>query len=55
MITVALGVTLSVIANVVLNSGEGFVKAISDKLHLKFGNVKIAYFLEILSQNNYLK
>lgn len=43
MITVALGVTLSVIANVVLNSGEGFVKAISDKLHLKFGNVKIAF------------
>ena len=33
----------SVIANVVLNSGEGFVKAISDKLHLKFGNVKIAF------------
>lgn len=43
MITVALGVTLSVIANVVLNSGEGFVKAISDKLHLKFGNVKVAF------------
>lgn len=43
MIVVALGVTLSVIANVVLNSGEGFVKALSDKLHLKFGNVKIAF------------
>ena len=43
MITVALGVTLSVIANVVLNSGEGFVKAISDKLHLKFGNMKVAF------------
>ena len=43
MAVVALGVTLSVIANVVLNSGEGFVKALSDKLHLKFGNVKIAF------------
>ncbi len=43
MVVVALGVTLSVIANVVLNSGEGFVKALSDKLHLKFGNVKIAF------------
>lgn len=43
MAVVAMGVTLSVIANVVLNSGEGFVKALSDKLHLKFGNVKIAF------------
>lgn len=43
MIFVSLGVTLSVIANVVLNSGEGLVKAVADKLKLKFGNVKIAF------------
>lgn len=42
-VIVASGVTLSVIANVVLNSGEGMVKAVSDKLKIKFGNVKIAF------------
>lgn len=37
------GVSLSVIANVIMNSGEAFVKAISDKSHKNFGNIKIGF------------
>lgn len=37
------GITLCVIANVVMNSGEAFVKAVSDTTHKNFGNVKIAF------------
>lgn len=37
------GITLCVIANVVMNSGEAFVKAIADTIHKNFGNVKIAF------------
>lgn len=37
------GIALSVIANVVMNSGEAFVKAISDSLHKNFGNIKIGF------------
>lgn len=37
------GVTLSVIANVIMNSGEAFVKAISDTINVQFGNVKIGF------------
>ena len=36
----ALGVFLSIIADVVLNSAEGFVKAISTQWKMKFENVK---------------
>ncbi len=36
------GVALSVIANVVMNSGEAIVKAVADKTGKKFGNIKIA-------------
>lgn len=42
---VSLGVTLGVLANVVLNSGEGFVKAVSDVTGVKFGNMKIIFDL----------
>ncbi|WPC39816.1 YczE/YyaS/YitT family protein [Clostridium sp. JS66] len=38
----ALGVYLQVIANVIINPGEGVVKAISNKFSKKFGNIKIA-------------
>lgn len=38
----ALGVYLQVIANVIINPGEGIVKAISNKFSKKFGNIKIA-------------
>lgn len=37
------GISLSVIANVVMNSGEAFVKAISDTADKNFGNIKIAF------------
>lgn len=43
VIVLGFGISLSVIANVIMNSGEAFVKAISDSLHRNFGNVKIAF------------
>lgn len=43
IVILGFGISLSVIANVIMNSGEAFVKAISDTLHLDFGNVKIAF------------
>lgn len=43
IVILGFGVSLSVIANVIMNSGEAFVKAISDTTHKQFGNVKIAF------------
>ncbi|MDD6213153.1 MAG: DUF6198 family protein [Clostridiales bacterium] len=43
IIIISFGISLSVIANVIMNSGEAFVKAISDKFHLEFGYVKVAF------------
>lgn len=43
VIILGFGIALSVIANVIMNSGEAFVKAISDKSKKEFGNVKIAF------------
>lgn len=37
------GITLGVIADVILNSGEAFVKAIADVTKKDFGNVKIVF------------
>lgn len=37
------GIALSVIANVIMNSGEAFVKAISDTFSKNFGNIKTAF------------
>lgn len=42
-IVLGLGIAFSVIADVVMNSGEAFVKAISDTIHKEFGNVKIVF------------
>lgn len=39
----AFGVALTVIANVVMNSGEAFVKAVSDVTGKNFGDVKIMF------------
>lgn len=39
----ALGITLTVIADVVMNSGEALVKAISEKSGKSFGFVKVAF------------
>ena len=37
------GISLCVIANAILNSGEAFVKAISDTIHKDFGILKICF------------
>lgn len=42
-IVLGFGIALSVLANVIMNSGEAFVKAVSDRSHSDFGNVKIAF------------
>ena len=43
IVILGFGVSLSVIANVIMNSGEAFVKAVSDKTRMNFGNVKIGF------------
>jgi uncharacterized membrane protein YczE len=43
IVVLSFGISLSVIANVIMNSGEAFVKAISDTSHKEFGNIKIAF------------
>lgn len=43
IVILGFGISLSVIANVIMNSGEAFVKAVSDTLHKEFGNIKIAF------------
>lgn len=45
IVILALRVCVSVIANVIINSGEAFVKAVSDTIYKEFGNVKIAFDL----------
>ena len=43
IVILGFGVSLSVSANVIMNSGEAFVKAIADTANKNFGNVKIAF------------
>jgi len=43
IVILGFGVALSVIANVMFNAGEGFVKALSDVTEKNFGDVKIAF------------
>lgn len=43
IVILGFGISLSVLANVIMNSGEAFVKAISDTFHREFGNVKIVF------------
>lgn len=43
IIILAFGISLSVIANVIMNSGEAIVKAIADKTSFEFGNVKVVF------------
>lgn len=43
VIILGFGISLSVIANVIMNSGEAFVKAIADVLHKNFGSVKTIF------------
>lgn len=43
VVILGFGVALSVVADVMFNAGEGFVKALSDVTEKNFGNVKIAF------------
>lgn len=43
VVILGFGVSLSVTANVIMNSGEAFVKAISDTFSKNFGNMKIVF------------
>ena len=43
VVILGFGISLAVIANVIMNSGEAFVKAVSDTINKEFGNVKIAF------------
>ena len=43
VVVLGFGISLAVIANVIMNSGEAFVKAVSDTINKEFGNVKIAF------------
>lgn len=43
IVILGFGISLAVIANVIMNSGEAFVKAISDTIHKEFGDVKIIF------------
>lgn len=43
IVILGFGISLSVIANVIMNAGEAFVKAVSDTIRVEFGNVKIAF------------
>lgn len=43
IIVLGLGIALAVIANVIMNSGEAFVKAVSDTAGKEFGNVKVVF------------
>lgn len=43
IIILGFGISLSVIANVIMNSGEAFVKAVSDKTKMNFGNIKVEF------------
>lgn len=43
IIILGFGISLAVAANVIMNAGEAFVKAIADTIHRQFGNVKIAF------------
>lgn len=45
VVILGFGIALSVIANVVMNSGEAFVKAVADTVKGNFGNIKIGFDL----------
>lgn len=51
IVVLGFGISLAVIADVIMNAGEAFVKAISDTTRFEFGNVKIAFdiFCVVLS------
>ena len=48
IVVLGFGITLGVIADVVLNSGEAFVKALSDVTKKDFGNTKIFFDISLV-------
>lgn len=48
-IILALGIYMQVLANVIINPGEGIVKAIAQKTKIKFGNVKIYFDMTVMT------
>lgn len=48
-VVISLGVTLTVKANVIMNSGEAFVKAASDGAGIKFSTMKIIFDVSCVS------
>ena len=44
----AFSVSISVQANVLMNSGEAFVKALADTIHVRFGTVKLSYDISLV-------
>ena len=42
-VVLGFGITLSVIADQIMNSGEAFVKAISDVTQKEFGSIKVGF------------
>lgn len=43
IVILSFGISLSVIANVIMNSGEAFVKAVAETFNKNFGNIKIGF------------
>lgn len=43
IVVLGFGISLAVAANVIMNAGEAFVKAIADTINKPFGNIKIAF------------
>lgn len=45
---IAFGISLQVIARVLINSAEGLVAVIAEKTHCKFGNIKILFDVSLI-------
>lgn len=48
-VVLALGISITVSVNVIMNSGEAFVKAVSDRFGKDFGSVKIVFDISCVS------
>lgn len=51
VIVLGFGIALGVIANVVLNAGEGLVKVIANSLGFTFGNVKVVFDISCVAMS----
>lgn len=43
ILLLGIGIAIQVVADVIMNSGEAFVKSVSDTIHKEFGNVKVVF------------